>query len=595
MTRTALTALCLFFIPAVCHAQAAPEELISANTQIYLRWDGVDAHREAYAKTAMGQMLAGDTGKFIANVVGLLQDNLGALVTVEQLLKGSSPARLMKLQTDAAQAPKLFTQVTKHGFILAGEIRRLEPVDAQLTLILPHAGAEPGPLLGVIGLAAGLSGGEAKDEKIDGTSVRHWEVEGLRVCCWVTGPHVVLAIGTDQPADCLKRVSAKDLRLASNALFQRVRGFNQFETAGRAFIDVEGLIKQAKTRGDDVGKLLNDLGLEGVRNLVLYSGFDGDADRGLIEGELTGERKGLVKMLDGKPFRLADAPPMPHDLTSWSMTRFEAATFYDVALLTAENIMRLAAADELPKVREFAKQADELLDVDLRNELLASLGDRFAMYSSPADGPLSLGQVFLFQVKDPAKLQAALNKAIKGFGRLSGLDLGINKRDYHGAELREVQIRQEGMFLMPTYTVYKGWLAVSYFPQPVQGFVQRANGNLPTWKPDERTQQALDKLPKEFISVSVTDPRPTVRQVLSLAPMIASLIKSITPDLKLDVGSVPNSHEATRHLFPNVSVVSVKDNMLRVESRASLELPLDLSGIDSYAVFALFAFSRFGF
>ncbi len=589
-----LIPLVLVFAPSIVCAQE-PEDLLPVGTQVYLRWDGVDAHREAYAKTAMGKMLAGDTGKFLNNVIGLLQDNLGALVTVEQLLKGSSPARLMKLQNDAAQAPKLVAQLTSHGFILAGNLRKLEPIEVQFSLILPNAGSEPGPLFGVLGLAAGLAEGEAKDEKIEGVNVRHWSVEGVNISSWVAGKHVILTVGTDSPAECVKRANAKDARLSSNPLFQRAKGFSQFETAGRAFIDVTGLVKEAKARGEDVGKLIDDLGLDGVKSVVLYSGFDGDADRGLIEADLAGTRKGLLKIVDGKTFTLADAPPLPQDVTSWSMTRFEATTFYDVALATAENLSKLIPVDDLPKAREVAKQADELLDVDLRNELLGALGDQFVMYSSPADGPLSLGQVFLFQVNDAPKLQAALNKAIKGMGRLTGLDLGINKRDYHGAELREVHVRQQGFFFMPTYTVHKGWLAVSYFPQPVQGFVQRANGQLPTWSPDERTRQALEKLPKDFISVSVTDPRPTVKQVLSVAPMIAALVKSLTPDLKLDVGSVPNSHEATRHLFPNVSVVTVRDNMLRVETRASLALPVDLSGIDSYILFALFAFSRFAF
>ena len=92
-----------------------------------------------------------------------------------------------------------------------------------------------------------------------------------------------------------------------------------------------------------------------------------------------------------------------------------------------------------------------------------------------------------------------------------------------------MQIRQEGMFFMPTYTVYKGWLAVSYFPQPLYGFVQRANGQLPTWKPDERTLATMEKLPKEFVSVSYADPRPTVKQVLALAPMVAGFGQKFLP------------------------------------------------------------------
>jgi hypothetical protein len=592
MVRPFLLALAFILAPTVCLARESPEELLPQGTQVYLRWDGVEAHKASYAKTAMGKMMSGDTGKFLGAIFTLVNDNLGAVVTAEQLLKGTSPGRLMKMQTDAAQAPKLFDQIAKNGFIIAADVSNLDPVQAQLTLIIPNAADQPKPLFGVVGISAGLSGVEAKDEKINGTDVRHVQIEEVFINCFAAGEHLLLTIGTDKPAESVTRAKAKDSRLTSHPLFRRVSGFNQFETGARAFVDVASLVARAKSRGANVGKFLDDLGIEGLKDVVLYSGFDNDCDRGLIEAELPAERKGLVKMLVGQPFTLADAPPIPQDATSWSTTRFEVSSFYDVALATIENIVRLVSADDLPKVRELSKQADELLDVDLRNELFASLGDRFAMYSSPADGPFSLGQVFLFRVKDGPKLHGALNKAIKGLGRLSGMEINISKQEYHGADLRQISIRQQGFFFVPTFTVYKDWLAVSYFPQPVQGFVRRANGELPTWKPDERTEASLAKLPKEFVSVSVTDPRPTVRQVLSIGPLIAGLVKSFTPDLKLDVGSVPNTHEATRHLFPNVSVVTVKDNMLRVESRSSLDLPIDLSGIDTYGIFAILAFSR---
>jgi hypothetical protein len=303
----------------------------------------------------------------------------------------------------------------------------------------------------------------------------------------------------------------------------------------------------------------------------------------------------LVKIIEGAQFTMESAPPLPPDVTSWSIARLDAPILYDVGLASAENFVKLVAPEESPKVREFAKQADELLDTALRDELLGSLGDRFAVYSSPGDGPLTLGQVYLVRVKDAPKLLAALNKAIKGVGRLSGIDIGINKRDYHGAELREVQVRQQGFAFLPTYTIHDGWLVASYFPQPVQGFVLRSQGKLPTWQPDARTQETLKKLPREFISVSYADPRPTVRQLFAVAPMIAGVIKSITPDLKLDVGAAPNGHEATQHLFPNVSVVRFDGNTLRWESRSSLALPFDLSGVEASALLAVFAFAQFAF
>src|SRR5262245_55516976 len=75
-----------------------PEQLLPAGTQIYLRWDGLAAHRAAYEKTALGQMMRGDTGNFLASVFDQVQEGLGTLLTVEQLLGGVPPEKLQKLQ-----------------------------------------------------------------------------------------------------------------------------------------------------------------------------------------------------------------------------------------------------------------------------------------------------------------------------------------------------------------------------------------------------------------------------------------------------------------------------------------------------------------
>src|SRR5262249_30950470 len=67
MSRRWGIALLVFLIPTLGRAQDAPEDLLPAGTQLYLRWDGVEAHRAAYEKTALGKMMQGDTGKFITS------------------------------------------------------------------------------------------------------------------------------------------------------------------------------------------------------------------------------------------------------------------------------------------------------------------------------------------------------------------------------------------------------------------------------------------------------------------------------------------------------------------------------------------------
>src|SRR4051812_12786988 len=103
-------ALLVLLVPGVGRAEdVPPEQLLPAGTQVYLRWDGIDSHRPAYAKTGLGQMMQGDTGRFVTGVFGQVQEGLGALLTVDQLLGGAAPEKLQKLQADAAEAAKLLT------------------------------------------------------------------------------------------------------------------------------------------------------------------------------------------------------------------------------------------------------------------------------------------------------------------------------------------------------------------------------------------------------------------------------------------------------------------------------------------------------
>jgi hypothetical protein len=600
MSRLVTAALAVALCAGAARAQDAPEALLPASTQVFLRWDGVEAHRAAYEKTALGKMMQGDTGAFFAGNFGQLQGTLSALLTAQALLTGTPPDQLQKLQADVAEAGKALELLGKSGVLIGFELRSVEPPEMQLTLVVPDAGAKPGPLFGALRLAATLARGDIKTKKIDGRSVQSVTAEPVHIAWWVEGKHAVVTAGTDAPEAAVKRVADRGTgRLTDHALFKKVRDFKEFETGTRAFIDIAGLLKVARTRGKEAEKLLTDLGLDGLRGVTFCSGFDGPAARSVVEIDMPGPRKGLLRLAAGKPFTFADVPPIPDDATSWSMTNFDAGAFYDVAVQAIDQVARLVSPEEAKDLAAALKAIDDALGIDLRKDLLAALGDRFATYSSPGEGPLTLGQTFLFQVKDEKKLREAIEGAVKGLAKSAGVEITTKKKTYRGVELREVHVNVPGFIFIPTYAIHKGWFVVSYYPQAVQGYVLRAAGELPTWKPDPQTAATLAKLPKEYTSISVSDPRPALRVLLSFAPLIArsvqqGLQQSGVKDFPLDVGSLPNAHEATRHLFPNVSVTTDDGKVLRLDSRTSLQLPLDLAGLDSYTLLAL-GFYAFNF
>jgi hypothetical protein len=596
MSRRVPFALVPLLLAGMARAQEAPEALLPATTQVYLRWDGVEAHRAAYDKTALAKMMKGDTGKFFAGGFGDNQKTLSSLLTAQAILTGTPPEQLQKLQADATEAAKALELFGKHGVVAGFELRSLEPPQVQLTLIVPDAGATPEPLFGGLRLLTTLARADVKTKKLDGRTVYGVSMDPVHAAWWVEGKHVVLTAGTDTPEAAVKRVTDKgQARLVDQPLFKKVRDFKEFETGTRAFVDVAALTKIARTRGKDVEKLLTDLGIDGVRGITFCSGFDGPADRGVVEIDMPGPRKGLPRLAAGKPFTFADVPPIPDAAAAWSMTNFDAAALYDLAVPALEQILRLTSPDDAKQVAEVLKIIDDTLGISLRKDLLASLGDRFATYSSPAEGPLTLGQTFLFTVRDEKKLRESIDAAIKGLAKASGVEITVKKKTYRGVELREVHVNVPGFIFIPTWTIHKGWFVVSYYPQAVQGYVLRASGEVPSWKPDEMTAATLAKLPKEFTSISVSDPRPLLKVLLSFAPVLARAVQqglqqSGFKDFPIDVGALPNAHEATRHLFPNVSVTTDDGKVLRQDSRSSLQLPIDLTGIDSYTLILLAAF-----
>jgi hypothetical protein len=580
----------LLLLPGVSRAQQEPERLLPAGTQVYLRWDGIEAHRLAYAKTALGKMMLGDTGRFLSGVISQLQDLSESQVMVEQLLKGVPPERLRQIRASASEAPKLIELLAQHGVLIGGEVRSLDPPKVQLMLIVPDAGPKPAPLFGTLHLATSLLHADVKEARIAGRSVHHLQAGAVQMAWWVEGTHAVVTAGTDQPEAAIKRMQGPGPRLTENPLFKKILAFKQFETGARAFVDVAALVEIARSRGKEAAKLIDDLGLDGLKSWTMYSGFDGEAERSLSELDMPGPRRGVLRLVGGKPFKLSELPPVPPDAVSWSATNFDAGLFYDEGVRTVESIVALLSPDNVAKVKDFLKVADDTLGMNLRSDLLGALGNQFMQYTSPAEGPLMFGQTFLVKLKDAKKVQASLEQAIKALVKLARGDASVKKTHYRGVMLSELHVRQRGFFFVPTFAVHKDWLVIGYFPQAVQGYILRATGELPRWKPDTQVEAALAQLPKEFISIAVSDPRPGLKQLLALAPIMGAAIKSFVPDAKFEVGMIPNAQEATQHLFPNVAVVSDDGTTLRSETRASLMLPIELSGLDTYALF----FAGFG-
>src|SRR5437764_1139825 len=91
----------LGFTTAQAAEPVAPEKLLAKDSLLFLRYDGLDAHRKAYDQTVLARLMREDLGELVGYLVKLGQEALGPQVLSERLLAGATPGRLLKLQKAA--------------------------------------------------------------------------------------------------------------------------------------------------------------------------------------------------------------------------------------------------------------------------------------------------------------------------------------------------------------------------------------------------------------------------------------------------------------------------------------------------------------
>lgn len=568
MARRFLLTCVLLMAPTAAQAQTL-EKLLPAGSQIYCRWDGIDAHRAAFDQTAVGKMAKGDTGKFL----GALWDYGADLA--ELAMDQADPKALALFKS----FPKLLNGIAQHGFLVGIEVGSVNPPDIEAVLVFPRSGGEQGTLLPFVSKLTAMTQAEVTKTRVGSRLVYSLGNDKIHLGWWIEpDDDVVLVFGTRQPAALAKAIAAGQGGFADSVTFKKLAAFKEFPTWGKTHLDLEGLLKKIGDLAPQADKLIGELGLKSLKGVTMYSGFDGPAERSLIEVDITGQRKGLLALINRKTFTLADLPPMPNDVTSFTASNFNVKNLYDGGVAVAESAVKVFAPDNPVDVKEMIRGVEALIQIKFGEDLFGNFDDLFLSYSASSEGPLGMGGVYVLKVKDEKKLAAAIEAVVKAIPPFP-VEVGLKKRKYHGAELMELQMKTEqGEFALGSMTIHKGWFVFSSLPQPIYGFILRTKGDLPVWKADAKLAKSLAAFPQEFTAIAVSDPRPTVQFLLSLAPTAMNLANSFLPQAlpgarAFEIGVIPHAQEATRHLFPNISVTTDDGKKIRTETRASLALP----------------------
>jgi hypothetical protein len=595
----------------VSAGDVAPERLLPPTTQVYYRWDGVAAHREAYRKSARGQMLAGDTGKFLVDVYDRLVRVAVRKMFGDQLLIGEEIDGLTSRHADFRQAVKVPQLLAETGVVIGFELRPpamnfgrlfgvgdsksddLFRLDLQLTIIVPNAADRPQ----LAGLCRLLNTAEWKRESVShrGRTAQELRVESVRVAWWAEGKHFVFTVGTVPVRTAIDRVADAGAGVTAHPLFNQLQQKQKFEVVSRAYGDGAALWRMATIHLSGYGRgetvpLLEMTGLTGIQAVRLWEGFDGEESRSVTEVDIDGLREGITKLCKPGKFDLKDLPPLPADVNRWSAGVFDIRAGYELlfgwfAAMDLPGDSKLTKASFLEKRQEFSDEIDGILGMKVA-DMLAALGDLGVTYQAPGDGILNAGQVFAVKVRDEKEFKKQFGLLAQGVEKVLRDEVRVKRRTDHGAETWDF-VGKESAFVHPTVAVCDGWLVMGFYPQPVHGFILRSKGKLPAWKPDQRTARAMAAIPSGPAAVQYTDPRPTVKLLLGASQPFAGYLTS-EKDIRefFDPALLPNPDEACKPLFTNLVWIHNDGKTMRWETRESLALPFEMIGVDALIGYA---------
>ncbi len=578
---------CIGIGMSIGHAQQARtpavETLLPANSVLYLRFDGNDAHKAAWEQTAAYDALY---------KTGLMDVVQKVFTFVGQQAGGDKGQNLDTFK-------QVYEQIIGKGLSLAVSVSAGQgPPAAQATLVL-HESAKLEPGLSEFIKKAAKGEIEFASHHVGGHKVTSGLIPntpGIEVGWWTQGQHLVIVAGMQAVETAIAVADGKAANISTNPLWKKYRPRQQagFEVSCVSWFDVGTLRKMfgrtpVPVPGANldapltVSRILEALGLNTLGALACRSGYKGRAMWSETTLEAPSPRKGLMAFANQKSISMADLPPLPSGTNGFCACSVDWPKFYDGAVKTANDVAALGPPDAAVQVEGLISQLPVLLGFDLKKDLLDALGNVVCVYGDPSQGMFGMGFGVVFKVDDARKLRETLNEILgMAAERTTPRQLVIHRNKKQGREIVTLEIAG-GMFNPSFAIIDEDWLAIGLFPQTVDAFLLRLDKKLAKWTPSPPYRDALSAVPRRFTSIAVSDPRETYRTLLGWAPMLMSFMQmgmkraGLGADVPwpVTVVDLPPAEQVARPLFPNVSVCTVDDKGIHWTSRTSLpSIPL---------------------
>jgi prepilin-type processing-associated H-X9-DG protein len=578
---------------------------------VYVEFDGLDAHRDAWTKSAAYRLLnETTTGAMLEQSVAHLLD----------LIMSSQP----QLPVKGHELVALGEDLLRSGFAVG--INRAGGVGLPRCLALVvRGGATGAPRAAFDRFLRVAEGPRDQMKRVEKPGGRKVQVLGdsppMSLSWWAEGDDLVVSLVSPSGVDAI--IAALDGREpnavdhATRTALKRGDDAPGFESVGLAFFDMAAL--------PPLPREAVALGLGRIKRVDYRWGFHGPAIQSIIGLVAPTPRTGIPALFDQPAFDVRHLPPLPGGLAGFTVLSLDPTRLYDQTVAVARAIDPRASRP----LAEIEDALQRLTGLDLRDELLAPLGSRVVVYTVPTkiNAPTNMLAGFahalifipkstiVIEVKDREAAAKALDALAKQSNRTvpvmpnprMGLSAAVNL-----GPMRRLKAPDVGYFfgpslssipfpvgMRPTVLVGRKEVVLASSPATARRARDLIDGSKAGGLPSgDALAGVLDQLPDRLTFLNVSDARQSMLPdvLVSLPGLIDSLASRRGPGFfpflgmglrrmvapgpmdpdeaqdresraAIDLELIPEADSLRPFLFPSVSAMVVDDQGIRFLSR----------------------------
>jgi len=351
-----------------------------------------------------------------------------------------------------------------------------------------------------------------------------------------------------------------------------------------ALIDA-GLAGMQESEAEQARKVVAALGLQQMKSYTSVTGLDKEGFLGRTVLELEDGSRGIFALADAEPLTADDLAPIPADSTAAFALQLDGQKVLDIV----QQVAREADPATAKKIDDGLKMINQMIGLDLREEVLASLGDTWCVYNSAGEGGLLFtGLTATVDLRDPEKagkvhkqlmslakaaLQRPAVEEAPDHHRLVHLPPQLKQIEFQGRTIHYLTGMRDVPFA-PAWCLTDTHLVVSLFPQNIEAMLAR-----------ETEYASLASAPEIApalgerggaggpLSVSYIDTKTLFEVLYPMGKIAATAALNHLAEeegVDIDVSILPRAETIGRHLRPSVTSMARTERGIEFTTRQSL-------------------------